>query len=262
MPKLINARTRKEYPLDGEVTVFGRLPSSDIRVLEKQVSRRHCRVVHSREGWVLVDTGSMLGTRLNGEVLMRPQCLEAGDEIKVGTEVFIFDKGGASPRGDGKLRPLSQVLPGELLPRGGFILPRPRLLPVAIGGALAIAAIGALVLVYVLTRPTPASVVRQAARLLRERQAKELWDLVSDERKRAMTFDEFRDQVNAVPQEALDALLTLKIGTPSRNDSGVVVPVTVQREEKPLDGQVVLYRQDGQWKIHAAPVERLAEWQR
>jgi len=258
MPKLVNIRTKAEYPLANDVTVVGRLPTSDIRVLEKQVSRRHCRIVRSREGWVLSDSGSMLGTSLNGELLMRPHCLRPGDEIKVGTEVFVFDKHAAKPRADVNLRPLSAASPGELVPHDAAE-GRPRLLPALIGGSLAVAAVGTLVAVLLLTRQTAPRTVRQAADLLRERQARKLWDLVSDERKQALTFEEFQDQVNAVPDEALAALRTLRVGKATRSDRGVVVPVSVRVGDKTLVDEVVLFREDGQWKIHSIPSAWLAE---
>lgn len=258
MAKLVNVRTQEEYPLTGDVVVIGRLPACEIRVLEKQVSRRHCRIVRAKEGWILTDSGSMLGTMLNGELLMHPHCLEPGDEVKVGTEAFVFDKHIAKPRGDVKLRPLSKAAASDLVPRDAFdSRRRSRLLVLA--GAAAVAAIAAAAAALALPRPTPSGAVRKAAELLRTRKAKELWELVSAKLRADTTFEEFESRLKALPEEALGALRTLEVGKASDTDRGTVVLVTVRVNEEVLADEVILCREGGRWKILSVPTQRLSE---
>lgn len=261
MAKLVNARTREQHLMQGKEVILGRHPSCHIRVLEKQVSRQHCFLARTDDGWVLRDSGSMLGTMLNGELLIQPQCLQSGDQVKVGTEVYTFHDDPIDRTQQGlMLRPLSEALPEELVPMDTRKL-RPRWVPVGIGlgvAALAIAGVAALLLA---ARETPAKVIYQAASLLRQRQAGELWHYLSNERKRTITLEEFQEQVKAVPDKALDALNTLVVGTIRRSERGMVVSVTVQVGDERISDDVVLFREDGHWRIHSAPTERLAQFE-
>jgi len=258
MPKLTNLKTKEEHELAGEVTRIGRHPSCHIRVVEKQVSRDHCRIVRSKAGWSLIDSGSKLGTYLNGEFLTRHQALRTGDKIKVGTAVFVFDQWAGLPRGEVSVHPMSKASSEEFLP-GDVVEPRRRVTPVVIGGLVAALAVGALAAVLVLTRQTPGRVVRQAAELLRRRDAKGLWELVSAEQKAAMGFEQFQERIADVPDEVLEALPGLEVGGARRAERGMVVPVTLQFQDKRLADEVVLFREEGEWKIHSVPAERLAE---
>jgi len=257
MAKLTNLRTKEEHALSVRAVVIGRHPSCHVRVMEKQVSRAHCRLAPTSEGWVLTDTGSMLGTYVNGEFLMKPRRLEPGDQIKVGTEVFAFDDSGDGPHKHMTLRPLSEATPDELVP---FDIParrRVRPVPVVIGLAIAGAVVGGFIAVLALTHRSPSQVVRRAAELLRARQAQALWGLLTDARRQTMTFNEFDERVQAIPEDGLAALHTLKLGNPSRTERGMVVPVCLQFQNRTLIGDVVLFRESGEWRIHSAPADWL-----
>lgn len=256
MARLVNVRTKKAYPLAADQVVIGRHPSCHIQVLEKQVSRKHCFVIRSPEGWMLRDSGSMLGTYLNGELLTSPYCLEPGDAVKVGTETFVYEEGKEDARKPMTLRPLSDAGTDELVPFDipGRLRRRPKRLPAIIGLSVAVLAVGALLAVLLLTRQRPTEVVLRAAELLRSRQVRELWGMLTDERRKAITFDEFCQEVKAIPDEALLALQTLKLGVPYHTERGVVVPVYVQAKGEQFADDVVLYRQGGAWRIHTAPV--------
>ncbi len=70
---------------------LGRSRQCDIVVDDPNVSRQHAEVRPSGAGWVLVDLGSTNGSVLNGRRIDRPQELEPGDTIEVGTSVITFD---------------------------------------------------------------------------------------------------------------------------------------------------------------------------
>jgi hypothetical protein len=203
----------------------------------------------------------MLGTSLNGQRLVEPRRLATGDEIKVGGEVFRFEDIPEPPHKPMTLRPLSEASLDELVP---FDIPgrkRRRRLPAVAGLAIAAAAVGALIAVLVLTRQTPLQAVRRAVALLRARDVSKLWEALTDERRQAITYEEFRDQVRAVPDAALAALQALKLGHPRRTEQGMVVEVFLQFRDKSLAGEVVLFRQGGEWRIHSAPTAWLKEFQ-
>lgn len=256
MAKLINMRTKREHVLVGDEVTLGRHPSCAIVILEKQVSRIHCRLSRIQEGWLLSDSGSILGTFLNNELLMEPQCLQDGDQIRVGTEVFVFnEQGDRHPKA--RLRPISEASPEELVP---FDIPgrlKPRRTPAIIGVLVAAAAVGALVAVFLLTRRTPSQVVRHAAQLLVARDARQLWMMLTDARRQAMTFEEFQDQVRALPQDGLDALSTLTLGNPYRSELGMVVPIYLRYKDRQLSDEVVLFREGGEWRLHSPPTRWL-----
>ncbi len=255
MAKLVNIRTKEEYPLKGDVVLIGRLPSCDIRVLEKQVSRRHCRIVRSREGWILSDAGSMLGTYVNGELLMRPYRLEQGDQVRVGTEVFEFDTRPAA-REKLHLKPISQAAPGELVPGERLI---PRTLKLAAAGAATLVAIvgGFLLISLIPPRQTPARLVAQAARLVRDQDARQLWTLLAQPVRKRLSEAELVKYLTSLPEEARDALRQLEIGPTRPGSRGQLVHVSLLWVDEQLTGEVLCVREGDSWRILDAPTHWL-----
>ncbi len=70
---------------------IGRSRQCDVVVEDPNVSRQHAEVRPRANGWVLVDLGSTNGSVLNGRLIERPETLEPGDTIEVGTSVITFD---------------------------------------------------------------------------------------------------------------------------------------------------------------------------
>ena len=70
--------------------VVGRGEECDLRIVDAQVSRLHCRIEPSREGWVVVDLGSHNGTLLGGKPVDR-QVLRDGDQLEVGSAILQFE---------------------------------------------------------------------------------------------------------------------------------------------------------------------------
>ncbi len=91
---------RREAPLlvmDGrrlvvgpEGVTLGRSRQSDVMVDDANVSRAHAEIRPHGRSWVLTDLGSTNGTRLNGRRVSRPETLEPGDEIELGTATLRF----------------------------------------------------------------------------------------------------------------------------------------------------------------------------
>jgi hypothetical protein len=258
MPKLIHKGTGQEYLLAEGVTRLGRMPSNTIQVLGKMVSRSHCRVEGPKGGWILTDSGSKLGTFVNGELMMRPHLLRSGDEIRVGSVFYVFQDDQRSPHAPPAVHPLSDDAAAKLLPSEP-VGRRWGVLPVAIGGLVAVLAIGGLATVLLLTRETPRKMLLRAVDLLGRKDARGLWDMVSSEAQLRITFDEFESSVKAVPPETAEALRHVEIGRERRTDRGLVVPVALRAGGQRLEDEVVLFREDGRWRFQSVPTQRLAE---
>lgn len=71
--------------------VIGRSRDCDVVVDDANVSRRHVEVRPRGGSWIVVDLGSTNGSRLNGRRLERPEVIQPGDEIEVGTSVIVFE---------------------------------------------------------------------------------------------------------------------------------------------------------------------------
>ena len=75
----------------GEAGVtLGRSRQCEVMVDDPNVSRAHAEVRPHGRSWVLTDLGSTNGTRLNGRRIARPETLEPGDELELGTTTLTF----------------------------------------------------------------------------------------------------------------------------------------------------------------------------
>lgn len=82
----------RAHPVESSRVVLGRSRECDIRVVDGNVSRRHCEVVQeSPTSWVVVDLGSTNGTELNGRRVTRAPLAE-GDRITLGSTDVVFDR--------------------------------------------------------------------------------------------------------------------------------------------------------------------------
>jgi adenylate cyclase len=78
-----------EYPLTAFNTL-GRHPDNSIQVLDRIVSKEHCRITLAPNGsWMVRDAGSLNGTMVNGERIGEA-VLKDGDRIQLGNTTFQF----------------------------------------------------------------------------------------------------------------------------------------------------------------------------
>ena len=81
----------KDRPEDGSLFELakvgshsvGRSSGNEVKVVEKAISRQHCRIDHDGERFWLVDCESHNGTYVNGRRVRRCE-LQDGDVIRVG----------------------------------------------------------------------------------------------------------------------------------------------------------------------------------
>jgi hypothetical protein len=86
---LVLAEAGKEYPLDGDRTVIGRLSGSEVEIQDPGASRRHAEVRREGGEYVLADLGSTNGTLVNDSPVTE-QPLHDGDRITIGRTVLQF----------------------------------------------------------------------------------------------------------------------------------------------------------------------------
>jgi pSer/pThr/pTyr-binding forkhead associated (FHA) protein len=80
-----------EYELSAEETLIGRNPTTDITLLDENISREHAIVLFDADtgAYTIEDLQSTNGTKVNGKGV-RSHELEHGDEIQIGHTVFRF----------------------------------------------------------------------------------------------------------------------------------------------------------------------------
>jgi hypothetical protein len=89
---LAEGQVERTYRLRKDEISIGRLPESDIQVVDPGASRQHARILRREDGFVLVDLGSTNGTLVNDE-LAQERRLEDGDRITIGNAVLEFRSG-------------------------------------------------------------------------------------------------------------------------------------------------------------------------
>jgi pSer/pThr/pTyr-binding forkhead associated (FHA) protein len=77
--------------LDGPLTI-GRSPDCDVSLHDILLSRNHCKLERTREGWVITDLGSKNGTVIDGRPVTR-HALRTGEVIKIGRVNVTFRAG-------------------------------------------------------------------------------------------------------------------------------------------------------------------------
>lgn len=77
------------FAMEGDALSLGRDASSDVSLVEPSVSRRHCLIRRTAEGFAVEDLDSFNGTFVNG-VPVKEQALAHGDQIGVGDTLLLF----------------------------------------------------------------------------------------------------------------------------------------------------------------------------
>ncbi len=90
---------RRQWTLQGGVTVIGRSEDCHVVVDDRQASRHHARITQTEDGYVLEDLDSKNGTFLNGQLLTVPAVLKDGDEIGIAfaAKLAFVDAGATAP---------------------------------------------------------------------------------------------------------------------------------------------------------------------
>ncbi|HSF18981.1 MAG TPA: sigma 54-interacting transcriptional regulator [Vicinamibacteria bacterium] len=86
----------RSFSLEGDRTSIGRESENDIVIDTQWVSRRHCTLERSAEGFVVLDNGSHNGTFVNG-IPVTERLLRAGDRLTLGGSSLLFVDGEVAP---------------------------------------------------------------------------------------------------------------------------------------------------------------------
>ena len=84
----------KGFILEPGETLVGRDSACKIRINDKQISGRHCRIISSSQGILIEDLGSSNGTYLNRKLIKKPMSINYGDRIVIGESIlrFLFEE--------------------------------------------------------------------------------------------------------------------------------------------------------------------------
>src|SRR5215207_7565437 len=75
---------RTVVPLARDEYSIGRGEDNTVRLTERNISRRHCRIAREAERWVVFDVGSYNGCYVNGARVSQQHQLVHGDLVQLG----------------------------------------------------------------------------------------------------------------------------------------------------------------------------------
>ena len=87
---LINAINHDKLKLERFENSVGRSKHCDIVLNYPSISRFHAVIARRKDGWMLIDTGSRGGTKINGKPIEKRTMLEHGQALTFGTFEFMF----------------------------------------------------------------------------------------------------------------------------------------------------------------------------
>ena len=82
-------------PLVRDEITIGRKEGNTIRLTERNISRRHARLVKANGRFVIEDLHSYNGVRINGQRIGAETSLAAGDQIQIGDYQLALQMDGA-----------------------------------------------------------------------------------------------------------------------------------------------------------------------
>ena len=97
VPKIVidyGTDTAVEYPLEKRNIIGREKGMVDVLITgDDLVSRMHCEINRSGDGWCIIDTDSSNGTKVNGEKIesQRNYQLNNGDIIHIGNQNILFN---------------------------------------------------------------------------------------------------------------------------------------------------------------------------
>lgn len=86
----------RNVKLTKDVILVGRSDQCDFVLSGREVSRRHCQVIRTDQGFIIEDLASANGTFINGQPIQR-QPLKHGDKIDIADFTLIFNDGRGLP---------------------------------------------------------------------------------------------------------------------------------------------------------------------
>ena len=81
----------KMFELSQDEITIGRSDDRTICLKDPMVSTMHCKLTRNGDNFIIADTGSTNGTKVNGEALTAERELRSGDIVKIGPFDLMFD---------------------------------------------------------------------------------------------------------------------------------------------------------------------------
>ena len=79
------------FNLEGDIATIGRQATCTIHIPDINISRLHAELRRSGDSWTIEDRGSTNGTKVNGELIVTPTALRAGDTVSLGTVQLVVE---------------------------------------------------------------------------------------------------------------------------------------------------------------------------
>jgi len=79
------------FNITKDITAIGRSSKNDVVIRQGELSRFHCQIRKTADGYIIVDLDSRNGIHFNG-TRVKEKKLEVGDEIQIGKTSIIFEK--------------------------------------------------------------------------------------------------------------------------------------------------------------------------
>jgi predicted component of type VI protein secretion system len=147
------AGSSQSFELTRDYITIGRGSKSDILLSDESVSRMHCQLSRTTEGYDIQDANSANGTVVNGRRITSPHLLRAGDIIQLGNTTLEVDDSlaGATPLAT---EPITTAQAAMSPPASGWTRTQWAL----IGGIAALVIIVLVIAIVMLTQPAPAPI--------------------------------------------------------------------------------------------------------
>lgn len=87
---LVDASTGHIIDISQAETSIGRAKACDVVFPDISVSRFHAVLSKRKAGWVIFDTNSTAGVRVNGKKIEKKEFLKDGDTLRFGKAEFVF----------------------------------------------------------------------------------------------------------------------------------------------------------------------------
>lgn len=87
---LVEADTGHIVDISRAETSIGRAKTCDLVITDISVSRFHAVLSKRKTGWIIFDTNSTSGVRLNGKKIEKKAVLKDGDTLNFGKSEYIF----------------------------------------------------------------------------------------------------------------------------------------------------------------------------
>lgn len=89
--RLVNVEDGTTFLVSGNITTIGRGEANKITIMDRSISRTHCRIELTASGYRVVDLDSTNGTFVNDHRVTRTT-LHAGDVLRLGAVALRFEE--------------------------------------------------------------------------------------------------------------------------------------------------------------------------